>query len=464
MELMSSATLATQGVMRWLGALLLLVTVLFALETSVDADIWIYSKTRFALLVGMTLLAGALLFISRFALWSKRALALFAGGAAALALVELSLWLNPFLVPEQLLQEMPPRIIARAAALNAARADNPNQPALPFDLLTSNYLTEGYLRRLTPNHSGLLRTEDGEDRWVPVVVDEMGFRNRPGLYSENDTLDVLFLGDSFTRGTSRVTIAEHFSKLAGLTAYSLGDLGGAPQQWLMAFERFGTQKNPNLIIVNFYEGNDLSDAMCLQGVMDRAAPLDQYYGRLNRRSDRWVRGSAIASLFQGTLQAQAEAMPEAHLTIGASQVQIPLEHRSPDLDAHDQVADELSGGLTIVASTLEQLRSQTSAQLCLSYIPSAATVYADQAERIAGTDDPEAWAKSVQHQRNLSGVLSRIARAHNLTYVDVTPDLRRLARQERLYGDAGHFNQLGYKRYAELLYSALQESGESHAP
>ncbi len=461
---MLSATLVAQGVTRGLGIILLLATALFALEPSVDAAIWIYSKTRFAFLAGMALFAGGLLFISRSELWSKRALALFVGGAGSIALAEFALWQNPFLVPEQLLQEMPPRIIARAAALNAARSGKPNQPALPFDLLTGNYVTEGYLRRLTPNHSGLLRTEDAGDRWVPVVVDEAGFRNRPGLYSKNNTLDVLFLGDSFTRGTSRVTIAEHFSKLAGLTAYSLGDLGGAPQQWLLAFERFGIQKRPDLVIVNFYEGNDLSDALRLQGVMDRAAPLEQYYGRPNRRSDRWVRGSAIASLFQGTLQAQAGAMPEAHLTIGASQVRIPLEHCSPDLLAKDQAGDELSAGLTIVAKTLENLRSQTSAQVCLSYIPSAATVYADQAERITGTDDPQVWTESFEHQRILSEVLSGIARAHNLAYVDVTPDLRRLARQERLYGDAGHFNQLGYKRYAELLYSALQEPGESHAP
>lgn len=422
--------------------------ILIARERSLDACWLGYSRLRW---IGLVAFSGAAIAgwrVSRYPMRSVQVLLILVSVSISWAAAETLLWWNPFLMPAHFLQEMPQGILHRAMALESRR--RPEQtPQLPFDLLTRSYVTEGYLRRLKPHQTGWLRTEDPDTRWVEVTVDENGFRNPPGLYSGSAKLEVILLGDSFTRGTSSRTIADWLRDLSGLSVYSLGDLGGAPQHWGLAFKRFGQSKAPRWVVANFYEGNDLRDAARLERIMEQGLTLDDYYGRPARRTDRWLGHSAVFSLLRALASPrQTSESVEAVLFVNGQETRIPLEHTAPD----DSVGTDR--GLEIVQKTLQEIVHQTDARVALSYIPTAASVYADRAVLI-GARDPAVWKGSFFRQQALSKQLAQMAQRQGIVYVDVTPDLRAWSGHERLYGDAGHFNQAGYRAYAQLLIQKL---------
>lgn len=430
-----------------------------SLERSVEPVVLGYSRGRFITILLVTLVGVSFLIASRSTAWSLRLLALVMGLGAALGLMEWFLWWSPGVIPVSFLSVMPERVVSRAVALDHQRSVNDPLKRFSFDYRSSSYVVDGYLRHYVPGLSGLLRTEDADDRWVHVEVDEIGFRNPPGLYSANETLDIVLLGDSFTRGTSRRTLAQFLADLTGLKVYSLADLGGAPQHWALAFERYGIRKTPRLVIVNFYEGNDLGDAVRLQEVMDKRLPLNLYYNRgLDRLSLRVVHESAALSFVFGALFIRHETPPNAIVRIGGSEQRLPLEHGSPGPLATEEPSRLVRDGLRLVERSLRRVKQSCACLLVLSYIPSVGSVYGDQAARITGTDDPQPWIQSPARQRALAGILSDVARRHGISFVDVTPELRRAATRERLYAE-GHFSQVGYQRYAELLYDALRQAG-----
>jgi hypothetical protein len=94
---------------------------------------------------------------------------------------------------------------------------------------------------------------------VHYQTDENGFRNPPG----QTHADVVFIGDSFTEGTSvpeAETLARQVERETGLSVVNLGrGLYGPQQEWIV-LNRFGFSYKPRAVIWQVFEGNDLSDA------------------------------------------------------------------------------------------------------------------------------------------------------------------------------------------------------------
>jgi hypothetical protein len=161
----------------------------------------------------------------------------------------------------------------------------------------------------------------------------------------------------------------------------------------------------------------------------------------------------------GLLFVRDERPPEAIVRVGrGSEERIPLEHRSPGPLGSEEPEGVVRTGLRLVERALQRVKQACPCPVVVSYIPSVASVYGDQALRIDGTTDPRPWVQSAARQQALSALLSEVCRRNGIFFVDVTPTLRRGAMLERLYAE-GHFSQVGYRRYAKLLYDALRELG-----
>ena len=119
-----------------------------------------------------------------------------------------------------------------------------------------------------PNHVDRIACPDG-DFGFTFTTDEHGFRN-PSPWPER--ADIVVLGDSmaFSYGVEdeEAWTALLAAQLPGRIV-NLGLIGGAPQQYLRIYERFGQLLRPDLVLFCLFPGNDVSDA---------------------GRFDRWLRG------------------------------------------------------------------------------------------------------------------------------------------------------------------------------
>jgi hypothetical protein len=86
-----------------------------------------------------------------------------------------------------------------------------------------------------------------------IYIDEIGFRNKYGTYSENPKIPYVFLGDSGTFGNgSSIPFPQVFSELTNENTLNLGIGGHGPQMYLRSLEQFGVQKSPTIIFITLF--------------------------------------------------------------------------------------------------------------------------------------------------------------------------------------------------------------------
>ncbi len=98
-------------------------------------------------------------------------------------------------------------------------------------------------------------------RAVPGI-NAAGFRGREFRFQETDRPKVLFLGDSFTWGSSAQPIEECFAdgvERAGYWTYNGGMPGTDPQQYALLAEIHVPRLKPDVVAVCLYLGNDLKN-------------------------------------------------------------------------------------------------------------------------------------------------------------------------------------------------------------
>jgi hypothetical protein len=103
------------------------------------------------------------------------------------------------------------------------------------------------------------RYVDERERSVSYRTDENGFRNAPGTKAA----DVVFIGDSFTEASwmpEEATFVGRVGAETGLRVVNLGRGAYGPQQELIVLQRFGLAYQPQLVVWQVFEGNDLTDA------------------------------------------------------------------------------------------------------------------------------------------------------------------------------------------------------------
>jgi len=146
--------------------------------------------------------------------------------------------------------------------------------------------------------------DHGAVREVPM--DAQGFSNPPGRYEER--IDVIAVGDSFTFAHA-IDPADSWpvrlGELTGRSSYNLGLAGNGLYEYVQLLKRFGLSREPKVVVMNVYEGNELRDAVAYhravagKGDMDEFAPL-AWHDTLPGRN------SYAYNLVRGTLEYLAE--------------------------------------------------------------------------------------------------------------------------------------------------------------
>ena len=105
----------------------------------------------------------------------------------------------------------------------------------------------------------LLPDEDQVVAQVHIITDANGFRNSP---PEKTTYDIVALGDSFTRGSGvEFSWPQKLAESTGMDVLNLGDVGFGPQDELKVLQQYGLNKQPQWVILAYFEGNDLYDTV-----------------------------------------------------------------------------------------------------------------------------------------------------------------------------------------------------------
>lgn len=94
--------------------------------------------------------------------------------------------------------------------------------------------------------------------WYEFETDEMGFPN--SQYAWRESYDIVIAGDSFTIRTAPQTWMELLAQMTGQQVLTLGAPSWSALNEVEAVKLYGLDKNPDWVIIMFFEGNDLINA------------------------------------------------------------------------------------------------------------------------------------------------------------------------------------------------------------
>jgi hypothetical protein len=238
------------------------------------------------------------------------------------------------------------------------------------------------------------------------------------------------------------------------------------------------KKQPHLVILAYFEGNDLYDAASYE----RATPLILFrFARyaLNRSLESW-RGPSLGA-------AQAEAAPDylypVRITINNRDLETAFLSYYLSWLSVDREAIETSQDFRLTSETILRMRElseEAGAQFLLVYVPSKEHVYlpyltdADTLARVFadvptieldetgflqfvdGRATPELTRQQMDAQARL---LADFAVDNNIRFLDLTPIFHEEAGRatELYYPFDTHWNQLGHDLAAQSINAYIQE-------
>ncbi|HSX82672.1 MAG TPA: hypothetical protein VLQ80_29435 [Candidatus Saccharimonadia bacterium] len=355
-----------------------------------------------------------------------------------------------------------------------------------------------------------------------VTVDETGYLNQPlGLWQRSPQIDLFLAGDSVLQGMGVPSVVERMRPQLPLRLWNLSIQAYGPRQKVNALLTYALPKAPRWLVVEFYAGNDLAEAIrddvCQRGgdfrcrynapeIERRFAHHPLYATLFEVRTDVWARLAdyTTKNLTLATTRYLLEAMKgvlKQHL--GA------LSDAAPRPEAADAfLPTRLPPGAGAPAPELERPIATTRIVIApwlalgggapapvregqwLTYLQAglAATQYqyARLGAALAGMDHPPAgillynpspyevyrgqgmelnrWAE--QKSALQRGALSAFARTQGWRFLDLTEPFRGAVRGGAiwLYGryDQAHWSPQGTAIAADILVAELLQSVRVH--
>lgn len=398
-------------------------------------------------------------------------------------LVEAILRLFPVVIPAALLVHFGPGLRAQIAAGRFPTVDE----AVPFVRDDGGFPFSVWKPFAKINYSfrdiGSVNT---------VTMDEMGFCNAPNTYSQAkiaqlksaqaNSLEVVVLGDSFIWCTAvhpEETWVAQLGQQTGLSTYNLGEPGTGLYEHLQLLKRFGLPKQPKVVILSIYEGNDLRDALKyhtyratgqVEGESSpvAAAPAWQRVPLLGRYGYLWNSLGAIATQWQRTEASPSGARKEDEdnenfryqLNFKTGSVPFNLENGDRDEVTHAKMLANREVSLELYSEALTQFMKMAQAHdfiPIVTYTPSAYTAYA---KVVAFDQAGLATTLSAYSQQQRDFFADRAA-ALGYEFIDFTPVLQTLATDynsaEKLlyYPTNRHLTRYGHAAIAESLTDVI---------
>jgi len=311
---------------------------------------------------------------------------------------------------------------------------------------------------------------------VHMITDANGFRNSP---PENATYGIVVLGDSFTRGTGVATPwPQKLAEYTGSDVLNLGDVGFGPQDELKVLRQYGLRKQPQWVILAYFEANDLYDAASYE----QANPLILLrFGRyiFNRSVEDWH-------------EKRSDTASAAAISNSRYPISITINHKDLEMVffssyiswlSLSREAIEASQNYYLVRESILQMREMSEAEgahFLLVYLPSKSHIYLpylndpetisqvfidvpklelDNAGWIQFTNKTASPELTRQHMDDQAHLLADFAAENNIRFLDLTPIFKEEAGKgaELYYSYDTHWNQLGHDLAAESINKYIEE-------
>ena len=207
------------------------------------------------------------------------------------------------------------------------------------------------------------------------VTDEHGFPNEPATWQ--DQYNIVIAGDSFTIRTAPTTWVERLEQYAGEEILTLGAPSWSTLNEAEAIRQFGLDKQPNYVLLMFFEGNDIINTQ--QYLERKESGLDwrEYDMQDVSLSRRLLTPHFVTYLWQKLFPHEEEVAPDYRYPIVANTEAGPIETVFKDIHLLPLSADyatlAASDEYTAVKSTLITLNEEVAtqgAELVVVYIPS----------------------------------------------------------------------------------------------
>ncbi len=300
--------------------------------------------------------------------------------------------------------------------------------------------------------------DDEARRHVAVRINSLGFRDTehrvdaaPGMRR------VLMLGDSFTAGLSvdfEKTFPRQCEERLNATdrgrweVIAFGVAGYGTAQELLAYETYGRQFKPDVVVLNFFAGNDVSDNSSELSTSPRPY-FTLVNGRLmaQPRSEARQRIAGWLNEHSWLYTWQKRQVQKIEQYVKRSVVVNPV-HRVFAADEDDQ----LRRAWAVTEALILRLRADVAADggtLLVSYIPFSDEVNGDWWEETLRDSPPLR-----QKRWDLAGPSRRLAEfcaANRIAFASPRQLFIDRAHGERDYFKHGHFNERGHAAYAAFL-------------
>lgn len=317
-----------------------------------------------------------------------------------------------------------------------------------------------------------------------VRTDDAGFCNSdPQAFARSEHIDVAAVGDSFTWCTSVEPAdawPEQLARQTGLRVYNFGMPGRGLHEYLQTLKRFALQKNPRLVVLALYEGNDLRDAVRFHHGSESAdrgrgrpcpfgrtalcaAHQDLKHGILGRHS--YAFNVALAAAWRVAHAGDRQRIDFRYHVRFADGAVLTFNTRNGDLDevAHARALVRGEIGLDVLDRPLAELVDLGRAhgfEPIVVYIPSAHTAY----QRVARFEDRAVAEVLREFSNRQRRYLARKAAELGLRFRDLTPALQeaaqRLPSAQPLYFRTNvHLTPAGHRIVAEEITRELQSGG-----
>ena len=305
------------------------------------------------------------------------------------------------------------------------------------------------------------------DRTEPFLfhleTDEMGFPN--AQYEWQDEYDIVLTGDSFTIRTAPETYIEQLAANTGKDILTLGAPSWTTLNEVTAVEKFGLDKNPDWVVLLYFEGNDLINIQ--QYLEKQASGLS--WKAYDMQGVPWYRRLVMYHMMRywlGLLEPEPGhdqpiryRYPVAASTeVGSVETVFKDIHLLPISADYDTIAH--SDEFAAIQNALLRLKAQVEAQngrFLLVYIPSKEHIYWSRIWDEVDVNNILERTVTVSLSEGDHGRLEWEPR-----YLDYDTFNANHNAQERVMTDFATANGFDYLNLTPLLWQATIEQGEMY--
>lgn len=305
---------------------------------------------------------------------------------------------------------------------------------------------------------------------VNVTINSLGMRDYEHKITKNDAKRILVLGDSFTYGYG-VELDETYSKVLELELnndakrqYEVLNAGYAsgysPDTYLLYLKKEGIEFRPDIVIVGFTIGNDITDLFKNRVIEDkesiRIVSEDYYVDEDNRlrKPSYYKKSGPIAFLNSNS-----------HFFIFAKNNFVSIrggvdkffQKQSKNNDVYDvEYDEELKGKWDEVEKIFAEmiaLAEGNSAKLIVVLIPRKIQVYDENWEDYSTHSSYE--VDRTKPQKLFMGICAR----NSIECIDLYPAFKKEAKEEFYFKKDGHWTKEGHEFAAKRIKEELLKRG-----